>query len=272
MRSDVHPVFSFSRVLLVATLLLGLATGCQQDVSTPATITALPEVSEDLASEAVVREMAAFMGQHMSYKFEAEVTYQSLQESGQMLSFDMLQHVAVSQPDRLFWVTTNDDAQIDSAWFDAGTFSMLKQPDNISGQVDVPATIPEMIDALTSDYGLVVPFSDLLAGGDEPVFLRDLQDSEYFGLAWVDGRWSHHLALRNEIVDYQIWVQAEGDPVPLRIAITWKLEEGLPEYVSRFANWDFSPVFTESMFEFGNRTEGERIDILPMVFEEEVAP
>jgi len=255
-------------LVVVATMM-----GCQQDrPATTTPMTAAPDVEDSLDPEAVVAQMTSFMSAHETFAFEAKVSYESLQESGQKLHFDLMQHVAVSQPDRLFWVTVEDDARIDSAWFNAGTFSMIKQPDNIYGQIDVPATIPEMIDVLAKDYGLVVPFSDLLSGGEVPVLLRDLEASDYIGLAWVEGKWSHHVAMRNEIVDYEVWIQAEGDPVPLKVTITWKLEEGLPAFVARFKTWDFSPGFAEGFFDFGERTETERIAIVPIQVDEEVAP
>jgi len=251
---------------------LALASGCQQDGGSPVAITPAPEEQDPLEPEELLTRMAAFMATHNDYSFEAIVTYQSLQETGQTLHFDMIQRVAVSQPDRLYWETVNDDAQSDNAWFNAGQFSMIKQPDNIYGQIEVPDTISEMIDVLVNEYGVIVPFSDLLKKTGESVFLQDLQDSDYVGLAWVEGVWSHHLALRNEIVDFEVWMQAEGDPIPQKLAITWKLEEGLPGYVARFRKWDFSPKFDEAQFRFEAPNEAERIAIIPMDVAWEAAP
>ena len=272
MRSRLDTLLGFSGAVLLSLVVLALGPGCQQDDGAPVPFTMAPDEQDSIAPEELLTQMATFMATHSDYSFEAFVTYQALQESGQTLHFDMVQRLAVSQPDRLFWTTLNDDARTDSVWFSDGLFSMLKQPDNIYGQIDVPATIPEMIDVMADDYGLVVPFSDLLAGGGESVFLRDVQVSLYVGLAWVEGRWSHHLALRNELVDYEVWIQAEGDPVPLRLAITWKHEDGRPGYVARFQEWNFSPAFDESLFHFEVPTEAERIEIIPEIAEAEVEP
>ena len=271
MRSRLHTKLGFSGAVCLTFIVLVLGSGCRQDDGPPVAFTAAPDEQGPLAPEELLTQMAAFMAAHDDYSFEALVTYQSLQESGQTLHFDLNQRVAVSQPDRLFWRTLNDDASSDTAWYSAGQFSMLKHPDDIYGQIDVPATIPEMIDVVTNDYGLVVPFSDLLASGGESVFLRDLQSSEYQGLAWVEGAWSHHLALRNELVDFELWVHAVGDPIPRILAITWKLEEGQPNYLARFREWNFSPTFDESQFEFEAPSDAERIEILATAVEQEVA-
>jgi hypothetical protein len=265
-------MLSFSRALCLLFVVLTLASACQQGGEPTAGLPAPPDEPDSLSPEELVTQMTAFMASHDDFSFEAHVTYQSLQESGQTLHFDMIQRLAVSKPDRLFWETRNDDASIDLGWYSDGHFVMFKQPDDIYGQIEVPTTIPEMIDVVTNDYGIIVPFSDLLASGDRSVFLEDLQDSDYVGLAWVEGGWSHHVALRNELVDFELWIQAEGDPIPLRLAITWKLEEGLPGNVARFREWDFSPAFDESRFQFEAPSGAEQIEVLPLGLAWEVEP
>jgi len=262
-RSPLNTMFNSSGAVGLLLVALTLTSGCQQDAETQVALPPAPAEEDELSPEEVLSRMAAFLATHDDFSFEALVTYQSLQESGQVLHFDMVQRVAVSQPDRLFWETLEDDARTDNAWYSDGRFVMLKQPDNIYGQIDVPNTIPEMIHVVTNDYGIVVPFSDLLARSGEPVFLQDLQAGQYVGQAWVEGEWSHHLALRNELVDFELWVQAVGDPIPLRIAIRWRLEEGLPGYVARFRKWKFSPLFDESQFHFDAPDGAERIEVLP---------
>lgn len=263
MRSPSNTMSIFPGAACLLCVVLTLTPGCQQDAETQVALPPAPAEQDDLSPEELLTRMAGFMATHDDYSFEALVTYQVIQESGQVLHFDMVQRVAVSQPDRLFWETLEDDARTDNAWYSDGRFVMLKQPDNIYGQIDVPTTIPEMINVVTNDYGIVVPFSDLVARDGDPVFLRDLQASQYVGQAWVEGQWSHHLAFRNDLVDFEMWMQAIGDPIPLRLAIRWKHEEGLPGYVARFRKWKFSPVFDDSQFHFDAPDGAERIEVLP---------
>jgi hypothetical protein len=214
--------------------------------------------------EELLNQLAQLLRTHSVFAFEAFVTYEVVQESGQKLQFDLVERIAVSQPDRVFWVTVQDDGSTNTVWFSDGLFTMLKQPENIYGQIRDLGAIPDMIDAVVNDYGIVVPFSDFLASGDESVFLRDLESSSHAGLAWVEGAWTHHLALRNELVDFQVWLREDGDPVPHKLAITWKHEEGLPSYVARFREWKFSPSLDEAQFRFVAPPDAERIEIIPV--------
>jgi hypothetical protein len=249
--------------LTIGLIALAGATACQPDdgIRMPPTLDATaddPVVPEDL-----LEEMSGFISSHSTFAFEALVTYETMQESGQKLRFDLVQSIAVKQPDQLWWTTLRDDGTTNTAWFSDGVFTMLKQPENIYGQIDRLGTIPTMIDVMTNDYGIVVPFADLLAGGDGPVFLEDLESIFDAGLAWVDGAWTNHLAMRNELVDFEIWIRKDGDPVPQKIAITWKHEDGLPSFVARLRNWRFPSALEDSRFEFVAPPDAEHIEIIP---------
>lgn len=250
-------------VLSMSFIALMGATACQSGdgVRMPPTLDATddnPVVPVDL-----LKEMSGFMGSHPTFAFEALVTYETMQESGQKLRFDLVQSIVVKQPDQLWWTTLRDDGTTNTAWFSDGVFTMLKQPENIYGQIDRLGTIPEMIDVMTNDYGIVVPFADLLANGEDPVFLKDLESAFDAGLAWVDGAWTNHLAMRNELVDFEIWIRKDGDPVPQKIAITWKHEDGMPSFVARLRNWRFPPTTDGSQFEFVAPADAEHIEIIP---------
>ena len=254
----------FFSLLWLLLLPVVATTGCREDRGTQ--LSPFPVLADNAAEPdpmEVLGEFSTFIKAQRDYSFEALVTYQSLQDSGQTLTFDLLQRLVVSPPDRLFWETIQDDARITRAWFGGGEFTMFKLPDNIYGRIETPNTIPEMIDRVTTEYGIVVPFSDLLSSGRAPIFLRDLEASEYVGPAWVAGAWTHHLALRNALVDFEVWMPMAGDPVPSKLAITWKLEEGRPQYVARFRKWNFSPTIMDSQFRFDPPGDAELIEIIP---------
>ena len=223
----------------------------------------LTDDSEAPSAEEVLEETVTFMSGLDKVAFDALVTYEVVQENGQTLHFDLVQSVAAARPDRLFWITVRDDATIDSVWFDRGTFTMLKRPQDVYGQVEVSPTIEEMVDDLDYDYDIVVPFQDLLAGRARELFLETPESSWYVGESWVMGAWTHHVALRNEEVDYELWIQKDGDPLPLRIAINWKHEEGGPSYVAHFRKWITSPTFDDAMFVFTPPSDARQIEILP---------
>lgn len=212
----------------------------------------------------IIRRMTDFMNAQQEVMAEALVTYSVMQESGQKLHFDLLQRVAVRKPDKLFWVTLRDDATVDSAWYGDGQFTLLKQPANIWGQIDVPPTISQMVARLVDEYSLDVPFRDILASDPGELWLGDDDTSVwYVGEAWVEETWTDHLALRKPGVDFEVWVQKGATPFPMKMAIVFTDEEGLPSYVARFRSW-WTSLPADIGFEFTPPPGSERVEVVPV--------
>ena len=112
----------------------------------------------------VIQRLVDFMNGTQELAVEARVTYESVQESGQKLQFEMLQRIAMRKPDQIFWVTLRDDATEGTAWYDNGRFSMIRQPANVWGEIQIPGGIATMVQELVDDYKIVVPFPDILSG------------------------------------------------------------------------------------------------------------
>jgi len=208
--------------------------------------------------------MTDFMGGQEELMLEALVSYGALQESGQMLHFDLLQRMVMRKPDRLFWVTLYDDATADSAWFGDGAFTLLKQPANLWGQINVPNTIPAMVQRLVDEYSLDVPFRDILAGDPAELWLgEDVSDVQYVGEAWVEGAWTEHVAIRKPGVDFELWVLKGDEPFPAKMVVVFTEEEGRPTYLARFRKWATS-VPAGSLPEFAPPPDSERLELTPV--------
>lgn len=213
----------------------------------------------------VVQRMVDFMKANQELAFEARVTFESVQESGQKLQFEMLQRVVMRKPDQIFWVTLRDDATVDSAWYDNGSITMLRQPANAWARIYMPGDIAEMVQELVSDYVVDVPFPDLLSGDPQELWLGDdVASIWYVGEAWVEGRWTDHVAIRKPGVDIQIWVQ-QDDPFPAKTAIVFTEDEGMPGYTARFGKWSTTLPADPTLFQFTPPPEAERIDVVPVI-------
>ncbi len=249
--------------------LVALLVGCgasapmEEDPWTP------PALADDVAElpdgREVVQRMVDFMQATQELAVEARVTYESVQETGEKLQFEMLQRVAMRKPNQLHWVTLRDDATVDRAWYDNGRFRMTRQPANVWGEIRLPGGISEAVQGLVDDYMVVVPFPDILSGDPHDLWLGDdVTSIWYVGEALVNGRWTDHVAIRKPGVDIQIWVQ-QDDPFPAKMAIVFTEDEGKPGYTARFSKWSSTLPADPSLFEFNAPPGAEKIDVVPVV-------
>ncbi len=59
--------------------------------------------------------------------------------------------------------------------------------------------------------------------------LYEVESGAYYGQSFIGGTPVHHLAYRNAEVDWQLWVRAEGPPLPVKYVITSKWIAGAPQ-------------------------------------------
>ena len=59
-----------------------------------------------------------------------------------------------------------------------------------------------------------------------------------------------HIALRGDSEDIQLWIPHDGDPLPKRIVITYRLAAGVPRFAADLDAWNLAPDVTESLFSF----------------------
>ncbi len=245
---------------LVSLALAGCRYESEEEVSTPPPP---PPIEELAPPEEVLGRMVEFMMAQRDFSFQAFVTYEAVQDDGQIIHFDMVQIGKVSRPDRMFWAVLYDDASVDSAWFADGILSVVKRPDDLYTQLDTPDNLAGMVD-FADDFALVVPFADILRGNAKELFLSESESSINVGQAWVDGVWTDHIAVRKADVDIEVWVRSEGDPVPVKLAIIYKLEEGAPSFLGRMRGWDFTPNFDESTFTFAVPQDADPVEVAPV--------
>lgn len=214
----------------------------------------------------IIQRNIDFMGAQQELMTEALVSYEAMQESGQILHFDLLQRLAVSRPDKLHWVTLNDDGSTDTAWFSDGVFTLLREPANLWGQIRVPPTIPEMIDRLADEYEVDVPFGDILAADLNDLWLgEEVTDLWWVGEAWVEGYWTDHVAVRKPGADLELWVRKGDEPFLAKMTVAFTDAEGKPTYVARFREWHTKVSGAVTDFTFTPPADAEQVEVVPVV-------
>jgi len=84
------------------------------------------------------------------------------------------------------------------------------------------------LEVLERQFGIPIPASDFLLSNPYTAMISGATASDYYGLQTVAGMKCHHIAIRTVLVDWQLWVRAEGDPLPMKHVITTRDVVGAP--------------------------------------------
>ncbi len=80
--------------------------------------------------------------------------------------------------------------------------------------------------------------------------LESAEYGAYLGLHQVEGVACHHVGFANSWMEWQVWVDAENDPVPRKLVINYTDEPGEPQYSAVFHSWNLEAELPEALFEF----------------------
>ena len=213
------------------------------------TIGVLGQESGDSEADAILQSMSDFMDCLSAYSVRYDVDNEVVYQKGQKLMFSSSGHLVLEWPGKL--LATREGALADVEFrFNGKTLTLYGKNLNAYFQGDVEGTIDDAIEYLMFDLGIHAPGADLLASDAYSLLMANTSEGVHVGEATLGGRKVHHLAYRTPHVDWQIWIQADGDPLPLKYVITSKWVTAAPQYAVRLSDWNVSPAVAEVEFDF----------------------
>lgn len=199
---------------------------------------------------AVVQRMADFLSQTKHFSVTVDMGFDVVQEFGQKIEFGETRNIVLSRPDHLRVDTTNRDGSKSQLMFDGKDLSLLFMKDNVYATVSKPGTVDEAVAYFLNDLGMRLPLAEMLSSKLGQVLPKQVVVAAYVEQSQIAGVPCDHIALRGDQEDLQLWV-AQGDkPLPQRVVITYRREDGRPQFWAQFSNWNLNPKVPDSLFAF----------------------
>ncbi len=263
-----NPIFWATGMLGIAVLsacmVVAALPGFAQDTKPTPLLRKLPVPAPGrIGSNAnrILREMGQYLRGAKEFTFLAEVAYDTLLPNGQKIQYSGQSNVSVRRPDKLL-VRYEGEERNSRIFYDGKTFTILDERRDLYSVTDVPATIDDAIDQVVKMYGFSPPIADLVYADPYKVLIENVDTGFTVGQSLVDGVTCHHLAFTQDAIDWQIWIEQGGRPVPRKLVITYKEEPGSPQYTARLSDWNFQPRLAESCFTFHPPNGADKIEFL----------
>jgi hypothetical protein len=211
-----------------------------------------------------LKRMAATLQAAQRFTLRAETTAEEFLARGQSIELSAVVEAMVRRPDGVL-IERVTDRHHRRFHYDGKSVALIDLDKNLyaTRDDDVPGTITETLDRVQERFGVTMPLSDLVVS-DPYAALSDYADSGlYLGEHRVRGVKCHHLAFANEFLEWQVWIAAEGPPVPRQLVITYVEEPGAPRYRAFLSDWDLDAKFGDEVFAFTPPDGAKRIEIAP---------
>jgi hypothetical protein len=199
-------------------------------------------------TEELLRQVIADLTGAETVSFHVEILLDRIDSTGQKLQFAAALDAEVRRPDHLR-IDYMGDLTAKRAWYDGDTLTIFDPDHGVYAEMPGSGDVASTLQAAGKRYGVTLPLADLLRSDlmeriDSGVVAR----VHRIGLHDVGGEDCHHLAIRREHDDLQIWIRAGDRPRLCKLVFTYIDQPGSPQFMAVFSDWDLSPRLRDKNF------------------------
>ena len=217
----------------------------------------------DPEADKILKSMSSYLAETKAFSVNADIDVEVVTRDGQKLQFSSLATVVLQRPDK-FQIQRQGMIADAEFIFDGKTLTLHGKRNNVYAQIPVSGSIDDAIRAYELETGIPAPGADLLFADPYAILSSGVENGIYLGTAYVNGIECHHLAFREDEVDWQLWVQTGDKPLPMKYVITSKWYTAAPQYEIRFRGWDTNPQIDDGQFTFSAPEGATRLENLPV--------
>lgn len=200
-------------------------------------------------ADQLLRKMSDYLAGLEQFCVQTENTFEVVMRSGEKIQFDSPANLTVQRPNKLR-ADRKGDIVNQEFYYDGKTLTLYNPDQKYYATVEAPPTIDQTIEFAAEALGVYAPGGDLIYMNSYLILTEDVISGFYVGMSIVGGIKCHHLAFRGNEVDWQIWIQEEGNPLPKKFIVTSKWMTGAPQYTATVKSWDLSPKLKVESFTF----------------------
>ena len=217
----------------------------------------------DPEADKILKSMSSYLGETKAFSVNTDIDFEYVTRNGQKLQLSSFATAVLKRPAK-FHVQRKGMIADAEFIFDGKTLTLYGKNLNVYAQIEVPGTIDDAIRAYELETGIPAPGADLLFADPYAILSSGVVSSSYLGTAYVNGVECHHLAFREDKVDWQLWVKVGDEPLPMKYVITTKWHTAAPQYEIRFRDWNTKPPIKAGQFTFSVPKGARRLETIPV--------
>lgn len=214
-------------------------------------------------ADEILRSMSTFLAGAKAFSVTVDIGNEVVTNEGEKLQFNSHGTLVVQRPSQFYATRQGRFADVEM-FYDGKAFTLYGKSLNAYLRKEVAGTMDDAIAAIEGAIGIDLPGTDLLLTNPYSVLSEGITGSGYHGMGFVDGVECHHLSFREDQVDWQLWVKAGDEPLPMKYVITTKWMTGAPQYSAQFGDWNLKPLISGDRFTFTAPQGAQKLDSLPV--------
>jgi hypothetical protein len=202
-------------------------------------------------------KMGSYLRTIRAFQVKAHITREEVLEDGEKITFAGTADMVADRPS-FMRMDVNSDRQSRLYLFDGKTFTVWAPRQKYYAQVAAPGNIKDLLMKLEDKHNLELPLLDLFRWGDGD--LGNLTSARDMGPSVIEGVSTQHYALRQNGLDWQIWIQNGDYPLPRKVVLTTTTDDSKPQYTAVY-DWNLAPSFNSESFVFVAPQDAKKISM-----------
>jgi hypothetical protein len=227
-------------VMNLATCVLVVAGGCNR---APEKLT--PEAAA-AKGDAILREMSKNLSALQAFSYTTDERREVAGAGGAKITKHLMREVVIRRPNAASFRGSGDSGDT-AGWYDGKQLTLVSAKAKVWARGPMPPTLDEALDFLSVEYAANVPSADLLYSSPYDALMTKDTVGGWVDLQKVGDRSCDHLAYRQAIVDWELWLSENGRG-PCQFKITYKTEPGQPTTILTYSNFNTSPQVSDDTF------------------------
>jgi hypothetical protein len=219
-------------------------------------------LGEENRAAARLEAMAGFLAKAQRLSVTIDSAYDVVQDSGEKIQFGERRVVTLRRPDRARIDVIRRDGSRRGVLFDGTQLAVFDLDAKVYTTVSKPGTVDAAFDYFVNELNMNVPLHEFLKTDLRRQLKDVLGSARLVAEEQLGGVATDHVAFRGDKADVQLWIPRDGDPLPKRIVITYRLAEGQPQFEADLSAWNLAPDVPDTLFTFTPSAGAEQIPVL----------
>ncbi len=225
-----------------------------------------PTAAQESTAQAmtVLQRMAEFLAQTPRFSVTIDIGFDVVQDFGQKIEFGETRRVVLRRPNHFRVDATARDGSKSGFVFDGQDITVFHVQENVYATTARPGSIDQAVAYFVHDLGMRLPLAELMNSQLAKSLLERVRVAHYVESSSIAGVPCDHLALRGDEADLQLWVAQGQQPLPCRAVITYRGDDGRPQFWAQFSDWNLTPAAPDTLFAFTPAPGAVKIAFSPL--------
>jgi hypothetical protein len=214
----------------------------------------------DAKAAEILKQMSDYLGNLERFTYVGSNSTDLVLKGNQKITIFAASKVSIKRPNKVRSQRLGEIAKV-QMFYDGRTLTIFDQEGKHYAQREISLETDGLLDFIRDSFEMEIPAADLFYQDVYEGLMDTAESGRYIGETDIDGVPCHHLAFQADEVDWQLWVETGNRPVPVRYSVTSKWTTSSPVSSVQFSEWDLSPKFPDSVFQFQAPPGAKRVKL-----------